>query len=259
MRAILLAAGRGSRMGNLTEGRPKCLVELGGHSLLDYQISALHAAGIEEIWAVRGWKGECLEGRGLYLIDNPGWAQTNMVASLALARDVLRQAPCIISYTDIFYTPEAPRLLIEAPACPLAMTYDPAWQALWTDRFGDPLADAETFQLNADRTLRDIGRKPTSLVEVNGQYMGLLRFTPEAWTLAEECRHALLSDAAARLDMTSLVRMLIQRGLPVTALPIGSSWGEVDSADDLALYQARMDTPHPLPFRGFSQSRHEES
>lgn len=254
MRAILLAAGRGSRMGHLTQDRPKCLVELGGHPLLDYQISALHAAGITEIWAVRGWRGECLEGRGLRLIDNPSWAQSNMVASLALADDLLRQGPCLVSYTDIFYTPEAPRTLVEAPACPLAITYDPAWQGLWTDRFGDPLADAETFQLNADQTVRDIGRKPTSLAEVNGQYMGLLRFTPDAWTLARKCRQALTDDAAARLDMTSLLRMLIDGGLPVTALPIHSPWGEADSADDLALYQARMAKPQPLPFTGFPSS-----
>ena len=50
---IILAAGRGSRMSNLTEERPKCMVELAGKPLLHWQLSALRRAGISSILAVR--------------------------------------------------------------------------------------------------------------------------------------------------------------------------------------------------------------
>ena len=63
----------------------------------------------------------------------------------------------------------------------LAVTYDPHWLKLWKKRFGDPLIDAETFRLNSDKSLVEIGNKPKSLSEVEGQYMGLLRFTPAGW------------------------------------------------------------------------------
>ena len=56
------------------------------------------------------------------------------------------------------------------------------WLALWERRFGDPLLDAETFRLSSDGSLLEIGNKPRNVEEVEGQYMGLLRFSPEGWT-----------------------------------------------------------------------------
>ena len=65
MKAIILAAGRGSRMKNMTDERPKCLVELGGKPLLEYQLTALRQAGINEIAVVTGYRRELLVGYGL--------------------------------------------------------------------------------------------------------------------------------------------------------------------------------------------------
>jgi hypothetical protein len=75
------------------------------------------------------------------------------------------------------YSADAVRSLIDCLA-PLAVAYDPAWLALWTRRFGDPLLDAETFRLDPSGHLLEIGNKPQRVEEVQGQYMGLLRFYP---------------------------------------------------------------------------------
>lgn len=83
MKAIILAAGRCSRMKDLTDDRPKCLVELRGKPLLEWQLIALRAAGISEIAIVTGYKRELLCNRGLHEFHNPRWADTNMVSSLA--------------------------------------------------------------------------------------------------------------------------------------------------------------------------------
>ncbi len=76
MKAIILAAGRGSRMKSLTEERPKCLVELAGKALLDWQLEALREAGVSEIAIVTGYKRELLANRGLVEFYNPRWAET---------------------------------------------------------------------------------------------------------------------------------------------------------------------------------------
>ncbi|MBK1658598.1 phosphocholine cytidylyltransferase family protein [Paracraurococcus ruber] len=239
MRAIILAAGRGSRMGGLTEDRPKCLVDLGGRPLLDWQVAALRAAGCTEVAAVAGYRAEALEGRGLTLFRNPRWAETNMVASLHRAAAWLAAGPCIVSYADIFYAAATVRRLMQA-AADIAISYDPDWQALWSARFADPLSDAESFLLRPDGTVADIGRRPGSLAEVQGQYMGLLRIAPAGW--ARIAAHGAASGPAAldRLDMTSLLRALIAAGEAVQALPCEGAWGEVDSASDLAFYAARL-------------------
>ncbi|WRH92319.1 phosphocholine cytidylyltransferase family protein [Pseudomonas fluorescens] len=237
MKAIILAAGRGSRMKSLTDERPKCLVELRGKPLLEWQLESLRAAGISDIAVVTGYKRELLAGRGLSEFHNPRWAETNMVSSLACAESWLQGEPCIVSYSDIFYSPVAVQSLINCEAT-LAVTYDPNWLQLWTERFGDPLLDAETFRLSATHTLAEIGNKPQSVDDVQGQYMGLLRFTPEGWAEVVRLRAELSPQQRDSMHMTNTLQRVIDAGrVPIEAVAYTGEWGEVDSSEDLSVYQ----------------------
>lgn len=238
MKAIILAAGRGSRMGDMTADQPKCLTKINGVTLLDRQLAALRDAGVDEIGIVTGYQRQALADRGLREFHNPDWAETNMVSSLACARSWLLEAPCIVSYSDIFYQAQAVRSLMDETSA-LALTYDPNWLSLWGARFSDPLSDAETFKLAPDGTLLEIGEKPQTVQEVQGQYMGLLRFTPEGWNALQAMRASLTVDACKRMHMTGALQRLIQTGgIPIRAIPYTGQWGEVDSQDDLAVYQS---------------------
>ncbi|MEZ1321734.1 phosphocholine cytidylyltransferase family protein [Pseudomonas fluorescens] len=237
MKAIILAAGRGSRMKSLTDERPKCLVELRGKPLLEWQLESLRAAGISDIAVVTGYKRELLAGRGLSEFHNPRWAETNMVSSLACAESWLQGEPCIVSYSDIFYSPVAVQSLINCEAT-LAVTYDPNWLQLWTERFGDPLLDAETFRLSATHTLAEIGNKPQSVDDVQGQYMGLLRFTPEGWAEVVRLRAELSPQQRDSMHMTNTLQRVIDAGrVQIEAVAYTGEWGEVDSSEDLSVYQ----------------------
>jgi NDP-sugar pyrophosphorylase family protein len=113
MRAVILAAGRGSRMGHLGDDRPKCLVELEGKPLIERQIAALRRGGVDEIGVVRGYRAEMIDFPASP-ISQPRWAETNMVMSLAAAAPWLRSGPVIVSYADIFYRSELVRGLAAA-------------------------------------------------------------------------------------------------------------------------------------------------
>lgn len=237
MKAIILAAGRGSRMKAMTEERPKCLAELDGTALLDLQVNALKAAGIAEIGIVTGYRRELLINRGLVEFHNPRWSETNMVSSLASAEDWLENDTCIVSYSDIFYAPSAVQSLMTISS-ELALTYDPNWLVLWQRRFEDPLVDAETFKLDHNGNLREIGNKPDSVSEVQGQYMGLLRFTPIGWAEVKRIRAQLTSSERDAMHMTGTLQRVIDAGqFKVNAVPYEGLWGEVDTAEDLAVYQ----------------------
>jgi choline kinase len=236
MKAIILAAGRGSRMKDLTDERPKCLAELRGRTLLDWQLNALREAGIDDIAIVTGYKREQLACRGLVEFHNARWADTNMVSSLACAAEWLKAYPCVVSYSDIFYDASAVVSLISSKAA-LAVTYDANWRVLWEKRFGDPLLDAETFRLGSDGNLAEIGNKPKTVEEIQGQYMGLLRFTPVGWSEVVRIRAGLPGEVCDRMHMTGTLQKVIEAGkVPVTAVPYSGEWGEVDSAEDLAAY-----------------------
>ncbi len=237
MRAIILAAGRGSRLGHLAEGRPKCLVEFEGRPLIERQIAALRRGGADEIAVVRGYRAEQIDYRGLTFFANERWAETNMVMSLAAAAAWLRAGPAIVSYGDIFYRADLVRGLAAAPG-PLVITYDKVWRDLWSRRFADPLTDAETFRIDAAGRLLEIGGKTNRIDEIEGQYMGLLKFTPEAWSVVEALLAALDARVRDRLDMTGLLRRLLDAGsLPIGTYATAGQWGEIDNPEDVTLYE----------------------
>jgi len=107
MREIILSGGRVSSMKSLTNSQPKCLVKLRVKALLDWQLNALRAARVSDISIVTGYKREPLSERGLVEFHETRWHETNMVSSLACAESWLLNEPCIMSYSDIFYSSDA--------------------------------------------------------------------------------------------------------------------------------------------------------
>jgi choline kinase len=149
----------------------------------------------------------------------------------------LRAGPLIVSYADIFYRSDVIQGLVSAPGS-LVISYDRQWQNLWTRRFADPLSDAETFRIGASGELLEIGGKSTRIEDIEGQYMGLLKFTPASWNVIEGVLGTLDSPVRDKQDMTGLLRRL----LAANALPIGTygsdgQWGEIDNPGDVELYQ----------------------
>jgi len=239
MRAIILAAGRGSRMGTLSDERPKCLVDLRGKPLIERQIRALRGGGVDEVGVVRGYRRDMITLPNITCFDNFRWAETNMVASLAAAAEWLLTGPVIVSYADIFYRRPLVRELAAA-AGDLVISYDRQWRMLWSRRFADPLIDAETFRVDGSGALVEIGCKAAKIEEIGGQYMGLLKFTPAAWRAVEFLLAELEPAARDRLDMTGLLRRLLGQGFPIATLGTDGHWGEIDNPGDLALYESMV-------------------
>lgn len=243
--AVILAAGRGSRMAGLTRDRPKCLLPLAGKTLLAWQLAALATAGMEQVCVVRGYLGRLLAG-SFRTLENPRWAETNMVRTLECAADLLASEPCVVAYADIVYHPDHVRALAAAEQ-DLAISYDELWEPLWRLRFPDPLADAETFAQDRG-VLTDIGRKPSSLAEIHGQFMGLVKCAPAGFAIIREHLASLPAGAADALDVTALLAGLLRKGVRIGAVPVQGRWLEADRPEDLARYEQVLAAPP----RGFA-------
>jgi choline kinase len=240
---VILAAGEGTRLRPHTRDRPKCLVELGGRPLLELQLEVLEASGIRDVSIVTGYRAEQVEALGHRTFHNPDYASTNMVASLMCAAPLLDGGDdLVVAYGDIVYEPRVLDALCRC-AAPLATVVDTEWLALWRMRSPDPLADAETLRVDADGNILELGRRPRSLHEIQGQYIGLTKVSAES--AAELVRAYRSLDPRIRYDgsdvahlyMTSFLQQQIDRGRPLRAVPVARGWLEVDTADDLALYR----------------------
>ena len=88
MRALILAAGQGKRLGKASKNRPKCLVELFGKTIISNQLEVLNSNNIEEINIVTGYKSNLLDNLNLNVYHNKDFEKTNMVFSMFQASDL---------------------------------------------------------------------------------------------------------------------------------------------------------------------------
>ncbi len=243
MRGIILAAGEGTRLRPHTADRPKCLVPLGGRPLLDWQLRALRAAGIDDITIVTGYRVEMIEPLGIATRHNPAFATTNMVASLMCARDRFDGADdVLIAYGDIVYEPRIVTAMLE-PVRPISVAVDMEWRALWELRMSDPLADAETLRIDAAGCITELGRVPNSYADIEGQYLGLIAVRAD---FAGELigRYDILDPEGSyegrtrdAMFMTVFLQLFIDGGTAVGSVPVRRGWIEVDTIEDLAVYE----------------------
>ncbi|OIQ18380.1 MAG: hypothetical protein BM556_08960 [Bacteriovorax sp. MedPE-SWde] len=234
MKGIILAAGRGSRMGSLTDNLPKCRTEFLGKELIDWQLLALKEAGINEIAIITGYLKETFEYQVTYF-NNNRWSETNMVMTLMEAEEWLSKDECIVSYSDICFSSRPIRKLMKDKS-DFAISYDPDWYNLWKVRMDDPLSDAETFKLDTDSNIIEIGQKTDDLNDIRGQFMGLIKVTPTSFKDITKLLEERTQQERDKFDFTSLLNEMIKNNCKVRAVEIDDQWYEVDTEDDLNAY-----------------------
>ena len=237
LKVVILAAGEGTRLRPYTLDRPKCMVEIDGVSLIDRQLEVLKSEGIGDIVIIGGYKSEMLKRGDIKLKVNARYFETNMVWTLFSAEEEL-EGDVIVSYGDIVYSKNILKALIKSKA-DIAVTIDMKWEGYWRERNENPLDDAETLKLRKDGTISEIGQKPSSLEEIEGQYMGLMKFSSEGVRQIKSAFHSalesgkLLGKEVENSYMTDLLQFIVSIGGKVASVQIDEDWVEVDTVEDL--------------------------
>lgn len=242
MKALVLAAGQGTRLRPLTDNVPKCLIELNGVSLLERQVKALKQSGVRQVTVLAGYRANEIEKRGYNTIINPDYETTNMVQTLFCARELMTgESDLIISYGDIVCEPRVIESLMKSTS-PVSVVVDKNWREYWEVRMDDPLSDAETLKLDSNGNIIELGKKAKSFEEIQGQYIGLIKirkeYLPKFVQEFDNMDRDSLYDGQTfqNMYMTSFVQHLINEGWQVTAVEVNNGWLEVDTVEDLQIY-----------------------
>lgn len=235
-KAIILAAGRGSRMRPFTDSLPKCRTHFLGKELIRWQLDALQSNGFDQnsIGLIRGYLKETFDFNVNYF-ENPIWSESNMVKTLSFAMDWAKNDSTIISYADIVYSPSDVDNLMKNSTKDINILYDPNWKKLWELRFDNPLDDAETFIHDGEKLI-SIGEKTDDYAQIQGQYMGLLYFTPKGWSIFSDFIKSNDDSVINNTDCTTLLKTFIEKGIDIGIVPAKDKWFEFDSESDLKVY-----------------------
>ena len=247
MNAIILAAGKGERLRPLTNDKPKCLVELFGKSLLEWQIETFQNSGITDITVVSGYKSDLINFPETNILKNEKYNTTNMVETLFCAKDKLLTST-VVSYGDIIFEPNVLKKIVESKEN-FSSVIDKKWLNYWKIRFDNPLDDAESLEINHDGFLTSIGQKVSKIDEIQGQYIGLMKFQNEGITFLKSFYDEAKKKSKSGINilnpkvkfensyMTDLLNSLIIAGCKLKAIEIENGWLELDSIQDYKIYE----------------------
>ncbi len=226
MNILILAAGRGSRLGELTTTNPKVLSQFRGRTLLEWHILNIRAVNPSlPINVVVGYKSEMFTDLSINYIFNPSWSTQNIGSSLWAARELLSSKPTLVIYGDVFYESELiDGLLNSRPPCVASVSN---WNSIWSSRLDNPLSDLESFIVDeAHSRLLEIGKKPTSLSEIQGQFAGVFTLDVDTWQSV-----ARLTNLVG-MDTTTLIQSEINLGREFGIYRYSGVWREFDLPTD---------------------------
>lgn len=223
MKALILAAGNGTRMGGVNEGRPKGLVEVGGKPILDRQINLLEDRGVDRICLVTGYRYDLLQERYGDRVDyrfNPFFRHGNNMVSFMFARDWIDD-DLIVAYADLLYEPG----IMDAA---LASSADIGFVVDRTavERGHALVAVEDGLIRKVDTQLGDD--------EAYARFVGIARYSRGGLeAMLPELEEAA---KAGKTDQYYFVGALalMSRGYPVVPIDVsGQRWSEIDLPEDL--------------------------
>jgi choline kinase len=238
-RAIILAAGCGKRAKELTKQKPKCMIKVSGRPIISHQTEKFKQQNITEIAVVGGYFPEQIKDPLItQRFINDRWQNSNMVRSLLMAENWLCQHPCIVTYGDVLFETNAINLLTNNNAN-IAVTSLASFQETWNMRFSNPLEDIESFRHRSGKLI-EIGQPAKSMNDIQGQFMGIVKFTPTGWRQTRHVLDKLSTSKIDRIDMTGLLNLMVSTNIPVQTLDYEGFWAEIDSLHDYRLVQQQL-------------------
>lgn len=226
MTAIILAAGKGSRLNGTAGDKPKCLVSAGGMTLIERQIRTLRRAGIDDIAVVVGCQADRVRaacGETVTYVENRRFAETNSLYSLWTARALLYQGFVVLNCDVLFH----PALLDDL----LATHHDAALLIAYRDPGQAPFGDEEMKVKVRAGCVADMSKTMDPAL-ADGENVGIVKFGPaSAPRLVEILDQRVAAGGLRDWAPTAFRQFAIER--PLHALGTrGYPWIEIDFPED---------------------------
>ena len=231
MKHIILAAGKGTRMKHHTTTLAKGMLNFGGIPILVHQIHTIQKNEPSKIIIVKGYRPNDITFPKMSNIKyyiNKDYAKTNMVESFMKARNEF-DCDMTVSYSDILFNYE---MLsdISTFEYDFVVAVDANWKKYWKMRYDHIDHDTESLKCDKHGFIIDIGSPNPPLKEIEGRYVGLLKFSKRGLKIIEGIYDS--SERWKTAYMTDLLQEVIVRGYDVVGMPVNNGWIEFDTVED---------------------------
>ncbi|WP_349946602.1 phosphocholine cytidylyltransferase family protein [Lacrimispora sp. BS-2] len=220
-----MAAGKGSRLGSLTENMPKSFLKIKGIKMIEYNISMLHAFGIKDIIIVTGYQSEMFEELaekidGIRCVFNPFYEMVNVLGSFYMAKDFLHD-DFVYLHADTLCAPEIfEAMLREEGDMILPVDYGPCDEEAMKVK----VKDGKVIEIN----------KTMECETSEGEFIGIAKISKNVIRELSKASDKLMKEKAFTSYFEgALQRVIDEQDLHVKPIPTqGHFWSEVDFVQD---------------------------
>ena len=243
MKAIIIGAGRGSRLKAMTDNQPKCYATVGGRRIIDWTLESFDAANVRDKVFVGGYQIDMIrrDYPALTFRHNADWQNNNILLSLMHAEDDMSDG-FVCAYSDILFKGSLVQDALDHPA-DIVLCVDTHWRDRYQHRTEHPEDDAEKVICDGDRAMQIHREIPADYA--GGEYIGVARLSPRGAALFKEHYHRVRRSHAgkpwreAKLFEKSylilLFQEMIEQGVPIHLVCTHGDYMEIDTEEDYAL------------------------
>ena len=239
-KALIIAAGLGSRLKSHTENLPKCMLDFGGKTLLERQLEAYKKNEIKDIFLIRGYKKEKINYKGIQYFENNDFNNNNILNSIFYAEKIIN-GNIIISYSDILFEPSVVERLQKSDH-DISVVVDIDWRGYYVGRKDHPISEAENVIFNSNNEVEKIGKINTGKEEVHGEFIGMIKLTGRGAEIFKHHFNRLKkiywnkpfqrAEIFQKAYLTDFIQELVDIGIKVHCVIIESGWKEIDTVED---------------------------
>ena len=227
MKGIIVAAGVGSRLGELTKNIPKSLIKINGKSILERQIFAFRKLGITDITVIIGPHAEKYSFEGISFIHDDSYLEHDILSSFMLARKIIND-DTIVSYGDVIFDENILLPLINFKGL-IGLGIDFDWEKNYENRDQHPKSEAENVLFDNDGKIIELRKniqKPNSVI---GESLGLMKLSKKGskifldkYSELKNSHEGKFHNAPSleRAYLTDMLQELINSGLKISPIII---------------------------------------
>ena len=240
MKAIIIAAGTGTRLGKNESELPKALLEVNDQTILSRQISILKKMGIEEIIVITGPYAEKFPSIDVTYVNDQNHNEHDILGSLIVAKDYIKD-DTVITYSDILFDTIILEQIIQQE-CDIGIAIDMDWKKAYEGRTLHPSTEAENVLLDDDKNILKIQKNIKSYEGNVGEFLGLIKLSAHGSKILTDKFEYLLANhtgtfhsaiSLKKAYITDLIQELVNSKIVVTPILISGKWCEIDTIQDL--------------------------
>jgi len=234
MRAIIIAAGRGSRLGEITENVPKPLVEVNGESILGRQIFLFKQLGIDDIVVITGYKREKIIFKDVNYVVNHLYSSTEQLFSLMRARNFF-SGELIVTFGDIIYDQEILNQMISEKG-DLVLAFEKNWKESYANRSDNPAIYSDFAHIKNKKVNKFFTNLDDESFDTDDvvEFIGMMKLSSNI-TEVFLTQYLEIEKEAEKLKIISFLEMLRSSGVDMSTYFVKNKWCEIDTPQDLEI------------------------